>query len=79
MNIKKNLVVNHNNKWVNRFQKDHKVHKIQVHNQEIFNKWDRKLLLLIHHPTNNNQMDQILILDLELQLKEEQLKQIIQL
>lgn len=38
MNIKKNQVVNHNNKWVNQFLKDPKVHKIQEQIQKISNK-----------------------------------------
>lgn len=45
MNIKKNQVVNHNNKWVNQFLKVLKVHKILEQIQKTYNKWHKKLLL----------------------------------
>lgn len=53
MNIKKSQVVNHNNKWVNLFLKDLKVHKIQEQILKIYNKWHRRLHLLIHNQLNN--------------------------
>lgn len=76
-NIKMNLVVKINNKWENQFQKDLKVHRPreQIQIQKIFNKWHRKSPLLIHLLLNNKYLDQHLMLNLELQSKEEQLKQ----